>query len=98
MPMFQTALQHLRDTDASHIPDRRQSKTLVLSKNVDQKSLKTEFLIAICRWTGDKWQSKTLFLVILDPRSSIVMSIFDCRRSGVIHCVQSCNLKIILFF
>ena len=25
------------------------------------------FLIAICRPTGDKWQSKTLFLSIFDP-------------------------------
>ena len=44
---------------------RRQSKKLILSTNVDQKSLKTEFSIAICRPTGDKWQSKTLFLAIL---------------------------------
>ena len=47
-------------------PDRRQSKTLILSMNVDQKSLETEFFIAICRPTGDKWQSKTLFLAIFD--------------------------------
>ena len=46
-------------------PSRRQSKTLKLSRNIDQKSLETEFLIAICRPTGDKWQSKTLFLAIL---------------------------------
>ena len=38
---------------------------LILSTNVDQKSLETEFSIAICRPTGDKWQSKTLFLAIL---------------------------------
>ena len=30
---------------------------------VGQKSLETEFLIAISRPTGDKWQSKTLFLI-----------------------------------
>ena len=35
-------------------PDMRQSKTLLLSTNVDQKWLETEFLIAICRPTGDK--------------------------------------------
>ena len=45
-------------------PDRGQSKTLILSTKVDQKLLKTEFLIVICRLTGDKWQSKTLFLAI----------------------------------
>ena len=58
---------------------RRQSKTLKLSTNIDQKSLETEFLIAVCRPTGDEWQSKTVFLAIFDPRSSIVKSVFDCR-------------------
>ena len=33
--------------------------------------------------TGDKWQSKTLFLAHFGPRSSIVKSIFDCRLPGV---------------
>ena len=47
--------------------------------NADQKSLETvlsletEFFIVICRQTGNKWQSKTLFLTILDPPSLIVM-------------------------
>ena len=36
------------------------------------KSLETDILIAICRLTGDKWQSKLLFLVIFAPISSIV--------------------------
>ena len=40
-------------------PGRRQSKTPILSRNVDQKSIETLFSIAICRPTGDKWQSKT---------------------------------------
>ena len=31
------------------MPGRRQSKTPILSRNVDQKSLETEFSIAICR-------------------------------------------------
>ena len=62
---------------------RRQSKTAILSRNVDQKSVETVFLIAICRHTGDKWQSKTLFLSIFDPYSSIVDYIFDCRLPGV---------------
>ena len=64
-------------------PDRRQSKTLTISTNVDQKSLETEFLIVICRPTGDKWQSKTLFLAVFVPRSSIGKGVFDCRLSGV---------------
>ena len=54
---------------AKSTPGRRQSKTLVLATNVDKKSLETEFSIAICRPIGDKWQSKTLFLSIFDPRS-----------------------------
>ena len=63
----------------SIIPARRKSKTLILSTNVNKKSLETEFSIV------DKWQSKTLFLVIFDPRSSIVKSVFDCRLSDVLY-------------
>ena len=72
-------------------PGRRQSKTLILSTNVDQKSLETEFSIAICRPTGDKWQSKALFLAFLaisDSRSSIINSVFDCRLSDVMFIDQ----------
>ena len=64
-------------------PGRLQSKTLILSTNVDQKSLETEFSIAICRPTGDKWQSKPLFLAIFDPRLSILKSVFGCQLLGV---------------
>ena len=68
----------------------RQLKTSILSTNANQKSIETEFSIAIFRPTGDKWQSKTLFLAIFDPRSSIVKSFFDCRLPGVVmlHQVQ----------
>ena len=62
-------------------PDRRQSKTLILSTSVDKKSLETEFSTAICRPNGDKWQSKTLFLSIFDSRQSIGKSLFDCRQT-----------------
>ena len=55
-------------------PDRRQSKTLILSTHVDQKSLEKVFFY---------WQSKTLFLAIFDPSSSIVKRVVDCRLSGV---------------
>ena len=65
-------------------PGRRQSKKVTLSTNVDQNSLETEFWIAICRQSDDKWQSKTLFLAIFYPRSSIVKSVFDCRLPGVL--------------
>ena len=33
---------------------------------------------------GEKWQSKTLFLAIFDPRSSIIKSVFDFHLPGVI--------------
>ena len=33
---------------------------------VDKKWLETEFSIAICHQTGNKWQSKSLFLAIFD--------------------------------
>ena len=65
-------------------PDMRQSKTFVLSTNIDQITLEIEFSISIYRTTGDKWHSKTLFLAIFDPRSLIVKSVFDCCPSGVI--------------
>ena len=58
---------------------------LILSKKVDQISLETYFSIAVCCLPGDKWQSKTLFLAICEPRSSIVQSVFDRRLSGVIQ-------------
>ena len=51
--------------------------------DVDQQSSETELSIAICRPSGDKWKSKTLFLAIFDPRSSIVKSFFDCHLSDV---------------
>ena len=62
---------------------RLQSKTFILSTNVNQKSLETVFSIVICRPNGDKWQLKTLFLAIFDPHWSIFKSIYDCRLPGV---------------
>ena len=57
------------------------------STNADQKSIETVFSIAICRQSGDKWQSKTLFLTIFDLRSSIVFTfLIQCSLSGV--CVE----------
>ena len=46
--------------------------------------METEFSIAICRPTGDKWQSKIMFLAIFDQRWSIFKSVFDCHLSSVI--------------
>ena len=56
---------------------------LILSTNVDQKSLETEFSIAICCQSGNKWQLKTLFLTIFELCLSIIYSILDCHLSGV---------------
>ena len=60
-------------------PDRGQSKMLILSTNVDLRLLETELLIANCRLTGDKRQTKTLFPAIFDLHSSLVYSFSDCR-------------------
>ena len=49
--------------------------------NADQKSLETVFSIAICRQSGDKWQSKTLFLTIFDLRS---ITCELCMHDGII--------------
>ena len=51
--------------------------------HIDQKSLETEFSIAICHPIGDKWQSKILFLAILVPRLSIVKRVFDRCLPGM---------------
>ena len=64
---------------------RRQSKTPILSRNIDQKSIETVFSIVICLHTGDKWQSKTLFLSIFDPRLSIVDNVSDRCLPGVVN-------------
>ena len=57
---------------------------LMLSTNVDPRSLETELSTSVCCPTGDKRQSKTLFPAICVPRSSIVQSVFDCRLSDMI--------------
>ena len=62
-------------------PDRRQSKTLILSTNVDQISLETVF---DCHLSPD-WRQmaiKTLFLAIFLFLFDF-KSVFDCRLSGV---------------
>ena len=42
-----------------------------------------DILIESNSTNGDKWQLKTLFLSVFDPRLSIVKSVFDCHLSGV---------------
>ena len=54
---------------------RRQSKTLFTIDERSSKPLEAVFSIAICRQSGDKWQSKTMFLTtIFDLRSAIVLT------------------------
>ena len=61
----------------------RQSKTLgKQSMNAGQISLQPVFSIAICRQSGDKWQSKTLFLLFWSTFVDNI-DVFDCRLSGV---------------
>ena len=43
------------------IGENDRKRQYYISTNVDKKLLETEFSIASCRPTGDKWQSKTLF-------------------------------------
>ena len=83
----QFAIQHILTLD------RRRSKTSILLTNVDQKSLETEFLIAICHQLGDKLLSKTLFLVSFDLRPSIRIDVFDCCLPGVVlHFIISASI------
>ena len=62
--------------------DRRQSSHYLQLKNKDQKSLETVVSNAICRQSGDKWQSKTLFLMILSTFLDSI-NIFNCRLLGM---------------
>ena len=54
--------------------ERRQSKPLSTFDERGSKSLETVFSIVICRQSGDKLQSKTLFITIFDLRLSIILS------------------------
>ena len=74
---LQSLLKFLPSVTHLLTPDRRQSKTLILSTNEDQKYLETVFNCYL-----------TLFLAIIDPRSSIVKSVFDCHISGVFLVIQ----------
>ena len=68
-------------------PERRQSITLLTLTNTDQKSLETMILIAICRQSGEKWQSKTMLLPTFGLRSSIVLTFsISPIRFGFVAC------------
>ena len=56
--------------EVQNTADRRQSKALMFSTNVDRRSLK-------------KIKNTEVCLQLFYPHSSIVKSVFDCRLSGV---------------
>ena len=91
---YQGVHMHLQNTQYYNIQLKMiaivlQSKMLILSTNVDQKSLKQNFRLPFVAL-----QSKTLFLAIFDSRSSIVKSVFDCRLSDVrLHCSTKKKVK-----
>ena len=66
-------------------PDRKRSKPLLTIENADKKLQEKVFLIAICRRTGDKWQSQTLFLTIFDLHLLIVL-LFSVAAYQVCRC------------
>ena len=65
-----------------HTPDRRQLKMLIQSTN-EIKTLRNRVFDCYLSPNGDKWQSITLFLAILEQCLLIVKSVFYCRLSGV---------------
>ena len=83
IPHFKYILYYIEIIVTPHRIGGNRKCLNILSTNKDKKSIETEFLIAICHLTGDQWQSKSLFLEIFDPRSSIAKSVFDCRLPGV---------------
>ena len=60
----------------------------ILSRNVDKKSMETVFSIAICRPTGDKWQSKNTVSIDFDLHLTI-FDVFDCCLPGLIILVAN---------
>ena len=64
-------------------PGRRQSKTLLLSTNVDQNSYNLSFRLPFVARLVTKMAIKNTFLANFHPRSSIVKSVFDSRLPGV---------------
>ena len=64
-----------------NILDRQQSKTLILSTNVDKNARNRVFDCPIC---PNNCRSKTLFLAILYLCLSIFKRVYDCPQSGVI--------------
>ena len=77
---FQSAPQCCQSLGNIFSPGRRQSKTPILTRNVESKIDKN--IVFDCHLS--QMAIKTLFLSIFDPRSSIVDSVFDWRLPGMI--------------
>ena len=96
------------DEILSTTPGRRQSKKPILSRIIDKKSIETEFLIGICRPTGDKWQLETEFLIgICRPTGdkwqskTLFLSIFDPRSlfvDYIFDCLLPCVATAYCFY
>ena len=75
--------------------DRQQSKMLMLSTNVDKKSLETEFSIAICHPTGKQLAIK--YTVSSDfwllRAFSIAAYLVWLRPSWIVHSKSRLSLK-----
>ena len=64
-------------------PEGGNRKRSEQSMDADQKSIETAFSIVICRQSGDKWRSKTLFLTFFLSTFIDSIDVFDCRLPGV---------------
>ena len=60
---------------------------------MDQKSLETVFSLVICRQSGNKWQSKTLFLMIFLSTFVDSINVIECRLSGVMMLDEKYNVS-----
>ena len=76
---------------------RWQSKTLILSTNVDQKSLETVFLNFYLSPNWPQMAIKSTVSSDLCPRSSIVKRVFDCRLPGLSEGIAVVVLKEVLY-
>ena len=56
---------------------------LILLTNIERKIVRNRFFDCHLSPNWRQMAIKTLFLVVFDPRSSIIKSVFDCCLSGV---------------
>ena len=66
-------------------PGRRQLKILLTIDERRSEIHRNSIFDCICCQSGDKWQSKTLFLTIFDLGSSIVLTFFHLPPTQCEH-------------